>query len=105
MTQVSCSDGQNGLITKYHWQTQQEVKGFPYIGGVQGVTWNSPVCGACYQLQYNGRSIYVLAVDAAYNGGLNIALHALNDLTNGNAVAWGHVDATVNQVESRFCGL
>ena len=43
--------------------------------------------------------------ERSHNGGLNIALHALNDLTNGNAVAWGHVDAQVNQVASSYCGL
>lgn len=43
LTAVSCSDGANGLITKYGWQTQKQVKKFPYIGGVQAVAgWNSP---------------------------------------------------------------
>ncbi|PON23246.1 protein SnodProt1 precursor [Trichoderma gamsii] len=102
---VSCSDGLNGLITKYHWETQGQISRFPYIGGVQGTTWNSTSCGACYKLEFAGRSIHVLGIDAAYNGGLNIGLHALNDLTNGNAVAWGHVDATVTQVSGRDCGL
>lgn len=39
---VSCSDGQNGLITKHGWQTQGAVPRFPNIGGSQFVTgWNS----------------------------------------------------------------
>lgn len=63
------------------------------------------MCGACYKLEFAGRSIHVLGIDAVYNGGLNIGLHALNDLTNGNAVAWGHVDATVTKVSGRNCGL
>jgi cerato-platanin len=43
LTAVSCSDGANGLITRYGWQTQKQVKKFPYIGGVQAVAgWNSP---------------------------------------------------------------
>ncbi|KAL7800291.1 eliciting plant response-like protein [Trichoderma ceciliae] len=105
LTDVSCSDGPNGLIPRYHWQTQGEVSGFPNIGGVQGVTWNSPLCGSCWRLDYGGRSINILAVDAAYNGGFNIGLHALNDLTGGNAVAWGHVDATATQVSGKECGL
>ncbi|KAL7900514.1 eliciting plant response-like protein [Trichoderma sp. SZMC 28014] len=102
---VSCSDGPNGLITKYHWENQGQVSRFPYIGGVQGITWNSPKCGTCYKLEYAGRSIHVLGIDAAYNGGLNIGLHALNDLTNGNAVKWGNVDATVTEVSGQDCGL
>ncbi|QYT04788.1 Epl1/Sm1 [Trichoderma simmonsii] len=105
LNDVSCSDGPNGLITKYHWQTQGQVSNFPYIGGVQGITWNSPQCGTCYKLTYGGRSIHVLAIDAAYNGGFNIALKALNELTDGNAIAFGHVDAVVTQVSTKECGM
>jgi hypothetical protein len=46
LTAVSCSDGTNGLITKYGWSNQGSVAGFPRIGGYVGVGgWNSPqVC-------------------------------------------------------------
>jgi hypothetical protein len=47
LTAVACSDGANGLITKYGWQTQGQIK-TPYIGGYQGIAgWNSP------QVRYN----------------------------------------------------
>lgn len=40
---VACSDGSNGLITRYGWQTQGSIPRFPYIGGYEGVAgWNSP---------------------------------------------------------------
>lgn len=40
---VACSDGPNGLETRYGWQTQSQVSRFPYIGGVEAVAgWNSP---------------------------------------------------------------
>jgi Cerato-platanin len=43
MAVVSCSDGANGLMTRYGWQTQSQVSRFPYIGGVDAVAgWNSP---------------------------------------------------------------
>lgn len=43
LTSLACSDGSNGLITKYNWQTQANVAGFPKIGGYMGVAgWNSP---------------------------------------------------------------
>jgi len=46
MTAVSCSDGPNGLITKYGWQTQGAVAKFPYIGGYVGIPgWNSDQVG------------------------------------------------------------
>lgn len=42
LTAVSCSDGVNGLITKYGWQTQGAVSKFPYIGGSDTIAgWGS----------------------------------------------------------------
>ncbi|KAL6856729.1 Cerato-platanin [Trichoderma novae-zelandiae] len=105
LTGVSCSDGANGLTTRFHWQTQGQVSNFPYIGGVQGIEWNSTMCGSCHRLDYGGRSIHILAVDAAYHGGYNIALDALNNLTDGHAVGLGHVDAVATQVSVQECGL
>ncbi|KOS23118.1 Protein SnodProt1 [Escovopsis weberi] len=105
LTSVSCSDGPNGLITKYHYQTQGQVPGFPSIGGMQGIAWNSPQCGTCWQLSYGGYTIKVIALDAAYNGGFNIGLNAMNALTGGNAVQFGHVDAVVTQLATTACGL
>ncbi len=105
MTDVSCSDGTNGLITRYGWQTQGQVKRFPYIGGAAAVAgWNSPSCGTCWSASWNGKTIYILAIDRSGDG-LNIALDAMNDLTNGQAVALGRVDATVSQVDISNCGL
>lgn len=40
MSTVTCSDGPNGLMKKY--PTQGAIPGFPNIGGVPGVGWNSP---------------------------------------------------------------
>src|SRR5205809_321684 len=42
LTAVSCSDGANGLITRYGWQTQGNVANFPNIGGSSTIAgWNS----------------------------------------------------------------
>ncbi|KAI2470109.1 SnodProt1 [Annulohypoxylon bovei var. microspora] len=104
LTVVSCSDGQNGLITRYGWQTQGAIPA-PYIGGADSIAgWNSPSCGACYELSYNGKVINVLAIDHAASG-FNIALDAMNALTNGQAVALGRVDATTRQVDVSACGI
>ncbi|PTB40952.1 uncharacterized protein TrAFT101_006103 [Trichoderma asperellum] len=105
LTVVSCSDGTNGLITRYHWQTQGQIPRFPYIGGAQAVAgWNSPNCGTCWKLTYSGKTIYVLAIDHTA-AGFNIGLDAMNALTNGNAVALGRVSATASQVAVSNCGL
>ncbi|KAF3073417.1 protein SnodProt1 precursor [Trichoderma harzianum] len=102
---VSCSDGPNGLETRYHWSTQGQIPRFPYIGGVQAVAgWNSASCGTCWKLSYSGHTIYVLAVDHAA-AGFNIALDAMNALTGGQAVALGRVSATASQVAVKNCGL
>ncbi|OTB04649.1 hypothetical protein M426DRAFT_58085 [Hypoxylon sp. CI-4A] len=104
LTAVSCSDGQNGLITRYGWQTQGQIPS-TYIGAADTIAgWNSPSCGTCYELSYNGKTINVLAIDHAATG-FNIALDAMNALTNGQAVALGRVDATSRQVAASACGI
>ncbi|KAL1621313.1 hypothetical protein SLS56_009253 [Neofusicoccum ribis] len=105
LTAVSCSDGVNGLITKYGWQTQGAVSKFPYIGGSDTIAgWGSANCGKCYSLTYNGKTINVLAIDHA-GSGFNIAQAAMNDLTNGQAAALGRIDATTAEVPLSNCGL
>lgn len=104
LTAVSCSDGANGLITKYGWQTQGNIK-TPYFGGYSGVAgWNSAQCGTCYSLTYKGKTIYVLAIDHTANG-FNINKKGLNALTNNQAVQLGRVDATYAKVAVSKCGL
>ncbi|OCK89427.1 Asp f 13-like protein [Cenococcum geophilum 1.58] len=105
LTDVSCSDGANGLITKYGWQTQGQIPHFPYIGGYEGVaSWDSAQCGTCWSLTFNGKIIYVLAIDHTA-AGFNIAEAAMNDLTGGNAEQSGRVDATFAQVGSSYCNV
>ncbi|EKG19600.1 Cerato-platanin [Macrophomina phaseolina MS6] len=109
LTAVSCSDGVNGLITKYGWQTQGAIPRFPHIGGAPDIAgWNSANASLlllhCYSLTYNGKTIYVLGIDAA-PGGFNLATAAMNELTNGQAVALGRVEATSAQVPLSNCGL
>ncbi|KAL3963341.1 hypothetical protein ACCO45_000345 [Purpureocillium lilacinum] len=81
LTEVACSDGENGLMTRYGWK-----------------------CGGCWKLEYKGRSINVLAIDHAA-AGFNIALAAMNDLTNGQAEQFGRVDATATRAPLSDCGL
>ncbi|KAF5018737.1 hypothetical protein F66182_9272 [Fusarium sp. NRRL 66182] len=105
MTVVACSDGKNGLITRYGWKTQGQIPKFPYIGGAQAVAgWNSPNCGTCWKLTYKGKSINVLAIDHT-DAGFNISPDAMNALTNGQAVKLGRVDATATQVAVSNCGI
>ncbi|KFY12751.1 hypothetical protein V491_06676 [Pseudogymnoascus sp. VKM F-3775] len=102
---VSCSNGENGLITRKHWNTQGDIPTFPFIGGAEAVAvWNSPNCGTCWRLDYNGQSINVLAIDHAA-AGFNIAQEALDALTNGQAVELGRIDAQATQIDPIICGM
>lgn len=101
---VSCSDGANGLITK-GYSTQGSLPGFPMIGGAPTIDgWNSPNCGTCYTLTYNGNTIHILGIDSSLDG-FNIALEAMNTLTNGQAVQLGRITADYEQVDASVCGL
>jgi hypothetical protein len=105
LLEVSCSDGANGLITRYGWNYQKDIPTFPYIGGVPAVAgWNSPSCGTCWKVTYGAKSIYVLGIDQG-SGGFNIALAAMQDLTNGQAVQLGRIDVASEQVAVSNCKL
>ena len=104
LANVACSDGTNGLLTK-GFSTFSSLPHFPNIGGAAAIAgWNSAQCGTCWQLTYNGRNINVLAVDHA-GSGFNIALGAMNTLTNGQAKSLGRINASVKQVAASACGL
>lgn len=61
-------------------------------------------CGTCYGVTYNGKTVYVLAVDHAAQG-FNLAKAAMDELTNGQAAALGRIDAQYAQVATSNCGL
>ena len=105
LSTVACSDGPTGLLTK-GFSTFGSLPHFPNIGGAAAIAgWNSDQCGTCWQLSYNGKSINVLAIAHAEAGTWNIALAALNDLTNGQAIDLGRVEAVATLVDSSVCGL
>ncbi|KAI0798629.1 Cerato-platanin [Irpex lacteus] len=101
---VACSDGSNGLLTK-GYTVLGSLPHFPLIGGAPAVSgWNSPACGTCWSLTYNGKTIYVLAIDTGGEG-FNLSEEAMNMLTNGQAEALGKVTVDASQVGTEMCGL
>ncbi|KAG1731886.1 Cerato-platanin [Suillus lakei] len=107
LSQVACSDGGYGLLTK-GYTTFGSLPSFPNIGSIPELTWNSPLCGTCWNLEYTTptgtlESIYITAVDAAYT--YNLSLEAFNTLTDNTGVAAGKVTATATQVATSFCGM
>ncbi|KAG2037825.1 Cerato-platanin [Suillus americanus] len=107
LSNVACSNGANGLLTK-GYTTFGSLPSFPNIGGIPNLTWNSVLCGTCWNLKYTTptgthESIYITAVDAAYT--FNLSLEAFNELTDDTGVAAGKVTATATQVAASFCGM
>lgn len=104
LNQLACSDGPNGLESKGYY-TLGALANFPYVGGVPAVaSWNSPACGTCWALTYNGKTVHILAVDVAVND-YNISPAAMNDLTNGQATFLGRVPVAAQQVDKSLCKL
>merc|ERR1712228_219722 len=64
LTSVSCSDGANGLMTRWGYQTLEPM--FPYVAAMAGATWNSPKCGTCVCLNddADAGSVCVTVIDA-----------------------------------------
>lgn len=101
---VECSTGSNGLLTR-NFTTFGSLPTFPFIGGAQAVEgFNSANCGTCWSLTFNGTSVKILAIDHA-GSGFNIGENAMNNLTNGQAVELGLVQATAKQLNASDCGL
>ncbi|KAF8626370.1 hypothetical protein AX15_005020 [Amanita polypyramis BW_CC] len=107
---VACSDGPFGLEQR-GYTTFGSLPHFPNIGGAFAVAdRNSPACGTCWRLTYVNprgvsKSINIIAIDHAGPDTFNIALSAMNALTDNQAVALGRVTVTANQVDASVCGL
>ena len=106
---VACSNGPNGLITR-GFTTFGSLPTFPLIGGAPAVTgFDSPDCGTCWELTYVNAegvstSINILAIDVA-TPNYNIALEAMNELTDDQAVSLGRAPVTAVQLPASNCGL
>ncbi|KAG2071357.1 Cerato-platanin [Suillus decipiens] len=107
LSNVACSNGANGLLTK-GFTTFGSLPSFPRIGGIPNATWNSPLCGTCWKLEYTTptgtyESIYITAVDDAFT--FNLSEESFNELTDYTGYAAGKVTATATQVAESCCGL
>ena len=109
LTDVACSDGENGLITK-GYNTFGDLPSFPNIGAAYAVEGhNSVSCGSCWELTYTKsdettKTIYVTAIDHAGDGFI-IAGTALEDLGGQQAIDAGHIEVTANRVAGSNCGF
>ena len=101
MNGVACSNGANGLASKY--PRFGDLPSFPNIGGAYDIVWNSPNCGACWSLTYKatGKSVNITAIDTA-GAGFNIAKKAFEKLTNGDT-SKGAIDVVAKKISHHVC--
>ncbi|RVD84551.1 uncharacterized protein DFL_006296 [Arthrobotrys flagrans] len=77
LTSFACSDGANGLITKFHGtvqnlsQLRSKLKPGVQVAAHKFVTgWNSPSCGACFRARNPRTNLWFnfIAIDVASDG-------------------------------------
>ena len=106
MNNVACSNGANGLVTKF--PPFNKLPTFPFIGGGFTVhNWNSPECGSCWELTdpATGVTIFVTAIDTI-SSGFSLSHAAVSNLTRGNAgPTFSEVNVDATEVPRHICGL
>jgi len=108
LTSLACSDGANGLITRFKQSTL--AKWYPNVGAASFAGWNSPNCGGCYKLQNaaNGKSVSITVVDkcaaaGGYDAHFDISPVAFATLGGSAGQAAGHVVVSYTKVSSNPC--
>jgi hypothetical protein len=102
MDTVACSNGDNGLVTKF--PTFGDLPSFLFIGGAFDIVWNSTNCGSCWNISNpeTGLSIQLTAIDTS-GVGFNLAEQAFANLTNGDT-AVGKIDVVATKLSTTPCG-
>ena len=106
LSDVACSDGPNGLISKLGYESLNG-KLWPYVTSWSDVSWNSKNCGKCLNLKSDTNSVNVIAIDGCgkqkgetHFDVSEIAFKKLfGTLKNGN----GYVSYSI--VDAKNCGL
>ena len=103
---VACSDGPNGLKTRWNYDTLHPM--FPYIAAVSNLSWNSPNCGVCYKLTSGRNTVHITAIDQCGFGPtgeahFDMAPDAFMELLGDDGHQHGHGPATFQEVDNSFC--
>ncbi|KAK7037546.1 hypothetical protein VNI00_011038 [Paramarasmius palmivorus] len=109
LTTVACSNGDNGLITRFNFSTFSDLPTFPFIGAAPNIAgFNSPNCGTCFLLNFTNstgtHSIHFTGIDVGVNSFVT-GQNALNSLTNGQAEQLGVIPVNMTIVNATGCGL
>ena len=103
MDTVACSNGENGLGTKY--KTFGSIPSYPFIGGVYydipGSS--SPNCGSCWIITNpaTGLSIQMTSIDSS-DVGFDLTTQAFSDLTNGDLTVQ-EIDVVAKKLSASPC--
>jgi hypothetical protein len=101
---VACSDGEHGLAARY--PKFGDLPNFPFISGAFDIEWNSPNCGACWQVtnQANGASFFLTAIDTA-GAGFNTSEIAFKLLNGGQLGGPSVLEVVAQKVNPAICGI
>jgi hypothetical protein len=102
MDTVACSNGENGLGTKY--KTFGSVPSYPFIGGAYDISGpSSPNCGSCWVITYpaTGVSIQMTSIGIS-DVGFDLTAQAFADLTNGDLTVQ-EIDVVANKLSDSPC--
>ncbi|ESK92202.1 epl1 protein [Moniliophthora roreri MCA 2997] len=106
---VACSDGENGLETRFNFATFGDIPTFPFVGGAPNIPgWNSSACGTCWALTFiNSTGTHTINFTAIDAGGDDFVTGrgALDLLTNGQAEQLGVIPVNATAVSASPCGL
>ena len=101
---IAASFTSTPVLAGFH--TFGDLPTFPFIGGAPAIEgFDSPACGTCWNVTFNGTTATVAAIDAGGPNNFNIAHAAMDFLTGGRATFLGVVNASAVQVNASACGL
>ncbi|KAJ4129769.1 hypothetical protein NW768_006738 [Fusarium equiseti] len=103
--EFACWNGKPGsLIEDQGWVSLEDL---PFaIAGYEGVDGpDSPLCGTCWTIEYEGRNRPMIVIDSAKSG-FTTGIHTVNSLTGGKATYLGRVNVTaIQSPHLADCGL
>ena len=105
LSTCACSDGANGLMTRWKYQNLQSM--FPFVTSFSQASWNSPNCGKCIKLINGSKVVYVTVIDSCgppssqYNAHFDVSMDAFMLLYGSTAQGTGSI--TWSFVQASFC--
>jgi len=106
LRETSCSDGENGLMTRWGYDTIDPMAPFVAATSISG--WNSPNCGNCYEVVGSASTVYLTAIDqcgAGPEGMMHFDIHptAFQMLMGDDGVDAGSDYVKFREVSSLKC--